>query len=262
MIKANLADLADRPSGTTAILPPIQERLQTRRAYQVELRKVLRGLAREVRETVIPALSQDRRLNADSETFFITLEEEAERLEAQALAAATILFRRESQAHTRRFIASVRSAVGVDLTAVILNEDLAQYLSDQATRNASLIKSLSQETINNIRQIVLNAKLNGTSITQVREELKRRFDISNRRATLIAFDQTAKLTSDLNRIRQEQAGVTSYRWLTAADERVRDLHRGLDGTVYEWDEATGAEGGARPGQPVRCRCVARGIVEF
>jgi uncharacterized protein with gpF-like domain len=43
---------------------------------------------------------------------------------------------------------------------------------------------------------------------------------------------------------------------------VGPLHRSLDGKVYEYGKPTGAEQGLPPGQPINCRCVARGIVEF
>ena len=96
----------------------------------------------------------------------------------------------------------------------------------------------------------------------LRARLKADFGIADKRAALIAQDQTAKLNSDLNRIRQEQAGVTSYEWRTSRDERVRERHRKLDGTVYKWGEPTGAEEGLPPGKPIRCRCVALGVVDF
>jgi SPP1 gp7 family putative phage head morphogenesis protein len=86
--------------------------------------------------------------------------------------------------------------------------------------------------------------------------------MSDNRAKLIARDQTAKLNSDLNRFRQDQAGVDKYVWRTSQDERVRARHRGLEGKVYEWGEPTGAEDGLPPGQPIQCRCVAQGVVEF
>jgi uncharacterized protein with gpF-like domain len=85
------------------------------------------------------------------------------------------------------------------------------------------------------------------------QTLQEQFGITDRRAK-IARDQTSKLNSDLNKIRQQQAGVTTY--------KVRERQRKLDGKSYKWGEATGVENGLPPGQPINCRCLARRIVEF
>lgn len=168
----------------------------------------------------------------------------------------------ESKRHTERFSKDVQAAFGIDLRAVVRQEDLGGYLDDAAARNTSLIKSLSQDTVKRIEQAVLAAKLDGRSARDLRKELQKQFGIVSRRADLIAQDQMAKLTADLNERRQQQVGVKEYDWLTSHDERVRPLHKSLDGTRYQWGKPTGAEDGLPPGKPIRCRCVAIGVVEF
>mgnify|MGYP000156213867 CR=1 FL=1 len=78
----------------------------------------------------------------------------------------------------------------------------------------------------------------------------------------VTIIKVGKFNADLNRIRHEQAGVTEYEWMTSRDERVRARHRKLHGTVYTYGKPTGAESGLPPGQPIRCRCVARAVVRF
>lgn len=141
-------------------------------------------------------------------------------------------------------------------------EDLTDYLRIAATRNAGLIKGLSADAVKRVQETVTTALINGTPVRQLQGQLTEQLRISDRRAQLIAQDQMAKLNSDLNRIRHEQAGISEYIWTTAHDERVRPLHRSLDGKKYRYGESTGAEGGAAPGQPVRCRCVAVAVVQF
>ncbi|WP_442880212.1 minor capsid protein [Aurantimonas sp. A2-1-M11] len=63
-------------------------------------------------------------------------------------------------------------------------------------------------------------------------------------------------------MRHQQAGVASYVWMSSRDERVRERHRALDGKEYRYGEPAGAEQGLPRGQPIQCRCVARGIVEI
>ena len=159
-------------------------------------------------------------------------------------------------------MATAKRALGINLSAVVRDEDLADYLQAAVARNTSLIQSLSDDIVKRIEQTVYTNSIAGNSVTTLRKSLQAQFGITDRRARLIARDQTGKFNSDLNKIRQQQAGVTSYVWLTAHDERVRPLHKKLDGNTYKWGEPTGAEEGLPPGQPINCRCVARGVVEF
>jgi hypothetical protein len=55
-------------------------------------------------------------------------------------------------------------------------------------------------------------------------------------------DLTEKVAQELN--------IETYRWRTMRDERVRDTHRALEGTIRTWDQYP------RPGQEENCRCWA------
>jgi SPP1 gp7 family putative phage head morphogenesis protein len=77
-------------------------------------------------------------------------------------------------------------------------------------------------------------------------------------AALIARDQISKLNGQLNKARQEAAGITSFVWETRMDSRVRPAHAALQGRTFKW--ADGANG-LIPGQPINCRCWARAVVD-
>lgn len=167
----------------------------------------------------------------------------------------------EAKLHTKKWREHVDRTLGVDISAVVRDEDLEAYLDAAATRNTNLIRSLGDRAVARSKQIILDAILQGQSVPDTRKKLVEAFGIADSHAQLIARDQTAKLTSDLNRIRHEQAGVERYTWRTSLDERVRPRHKKLEGVVYDYGEATGAENGLPPGQPIQCRCVAQAIVE-
>lgn len=270
MLRYSLAKLAKRPKGSTTILPPVNVRLSAEKQYLTALRSMLAQVATQTRETVIPLYEAEqaqkraaRALMADADrTWFAGLDALVSQLARLASTTVNRILDLEAQRHTESFMAVAKRALGIDLRAVVTQEDLADYLQAAVARNASLIKSLGDDVLKRVEQTVYANSIAGNSVTTLRKALQEQFGIVDRRAKLIARDQTSKLNSDLNRIRQEQAGVTSYSWMTAHDERVRPLHRSLDGKTYKWGEATGAEQGLPPGQPVNCRCVARGIVEF
>lgn len=245
-----------------AILPPIEERLTTTRLYQAALRKMLQAVINETRDAIIPSYRPERLTrDADSSTF-TRLRQLTAALSATATQTVEGILGLEASRHTETFKSQVRRVAGVDISAVVSQEDLTEYLRQAAARNASLITSLGDDVLKRVEQTVLNASINGASVKSLKGLLVEQFGIVGRRADIIARDQTAKMVSDLNRIRQEQAGITTYSWATSQDERVRPLHKTLDGKVYEWGKPTGAEGGAPPGQPVLCRCVARAIIDF
>lgn len=75
-------------------------------------------------------------------------------------------------------------------------------------------------------------------------------------AALIARDQVSKLNGQLNRARQEAAGITEFIWETQRDSRVRPAHQDRQGRKYKWADAD-----VIPGQPIQCRCWARAVVD-
>jgi SPP1 gp7 family putative phage head morphogenesis protein len=273
MIRYDIAQVAARKKprarGTTANLPPVHGSVGCEQSYYRALRKMLSGIRNAIARDILPALASERRqqrlerrLRDVEEGSFAGIRALTAELTRQANSTVERILQLESERHTTQFMQSAHKALGVDLTAVVRQEDLGDYLRAAAARNTSLISSLSTNTVKQVEQAVLAAGIRGDSVQALKAVLTNQLGIADRRAQLIARDQTAKLNSDLNKIRQQQAGIDRYTWLTSHDERVRPLHQGLDGKVYDWGKPTGAEDGLPPGQPIQCRCVARGIVIF
>lgn len=268
MIRYRLTTLVEgRRKGSTVQLPVIAGTLAAERAYLKALRMVLREMARETRENIVPLavaeMQANRAMMSDADrSWFRRLLEMSIDLAISAEGMVGRILGLEAERHTERFMETAKRAMGVDLVAVVRREDLGDYLTAAGLRNASLIKGLADDTVKRVQQTVTNAVINGRSAADLRKDLTRQFQFSDRRARLIARDQIAKTNSDLNRIRHQQAGVTEYTWRTSADERVRPRHRDLEGKVYKYGEPTGAEEGLPPGQPIQCRCIAQAIVTF
>jgi SPP1 gp7 family putative phage head morphogenesis protein len=266
----SMAKISGRKKGDRVILPPVNVRLSAEKQYYAALRLMLTQAAAEVRQGIIPKYQSEQAQNrlqrsyqADaSNDWFITLKALVNQLQRVASDTVNRILNLEAERHTDAFMASAKRSLGIDLKAVVRQEDLDDYMRAATARNTSLITSLGDDVVKRVEQTVYSNSIAGNSATTLRKALQEQFGITDRRAKLIARDQTSKFNADLNKIRQQQAGVTSYSWMTAHDERVRPLHRSLDGKTYKWGEATGAEQGLPPGQPILCRCVARGIVEF
>jgi SPP1 gp7 family putative phage head morphogenesis protein len=158
--------------------------------------------------------------------------------------------------------------VGVDLLGV----DLVRGGVEQAALDAwaadgvSYIRKVPQERLTNLAKRVSEAVAKGERWETMREDIRAELGVGERHLELIARDQVAKLNGRITQALQEAAGVTSYRWRAARDERVRATHRAVDGQVFTW--ASGGPPGvafyggrAHPGQAGQCRCTAEPVVD-
>lgn len=231
--------------------------------YLKAMRVMLRGILKEFDAAYALSNGIDKFVtDAPSATFWEYLRRAADKLVSVATNTVNRIVNLESQRNTKQFVNIAKETLKIDLSAVVKQADLSAYLLQNATRNANLIKNISDDFISKIQEMVTQSTLNGESHAILWKKLAKQFGFSDRRAKLIARDQIGKLTADLNRARQLQAGITKYVWTTSLDERVRPLHQTLDGEIYDWGEPTGAEDGLPPGQPIQCRCLARPIIEL
>jgi SPP1 gp7 family putative phage head morphogenesis protein len=142
---------------------------------------------------------------------------------------------------------------------------LEQHLDLFVTDNVSLIKSIPADQLADVKGVITRGARAGKHHTEVAAEIAAKFGVSRKRAALIASDQIGKLNGELNQIRQQGLGVRRYRWSSVQDQRVRERHKVLNGSIQEWavppivDTQTMERG--HPGQPIRCRCVAIPIVD-
>jgi len=260
----NLAQLA----GNTRplILRPIREREGAIIEYRIILTAVIRAIQAETRASVMPRYRTHRQRATDglvlddetAETWFVGLGAAAAIAASEAIAKMRLLFERERQAFTRRFIKTVKAGTKVALSpAVVPTDDLDAALRLAVQENAALIRSLSQDAVTRVERAVIDARRNRASVKKLRLILQREFGTGRSRAELIATDQIASMHADHTRIHAEAVGIGAYAWNTQNDGRVRPLHAPLQGHVYRFGQPTGAEGGQMPGKPIRCRCIAQ-----
>lgn len=265
-MKYDLAALVKARAPTrraSAQLPVISQSLALEKAYLALLRRLLQAAAQGIREIILPryrvvtAVTTD----ADAASFdqFRLLLASLVRTTSEQLQDLLAL---EGRRHTKAWMAAAKRAFSIDLSSVVSEQDLGGYLEAAGLRNAGLIRGLTDDLVKRVQTETTNGVIAGRPVSELQVVLKEALGVSDSRAQLIARDQTSKVTADLNQIRHEQAGVDTYIWRTSQDERVRPRHRDLEGKVYKYGEPTGAEEGLPPGQPIRCRCIAQGVVEF
>jgi len=125
------------------------------------------------------------------------------------------------------------------------------------SNNVQLVTSLYTENIKKLRGLVTHSIIEGTPVQNIQEEIRKMQDISNNRAQTIARTETAKATSQLNRKRFKEIGVTRARWSTAHDDRVRLCHKDRDGKEYDIKKGCYSNCDKRflqTGEDFSCRC--------
>lgn len=147
--------------------------------------------------------------------------------------------------------------IGVQTSTVVPD---AQRLQAEWIRNSTDLIKATEDVRRRVEKIISDPLTQGRSVDDIRKLLEEQAGYARSRAELTARDQTLKLYGRIQEERQRAAGFTKYVWTTSLDERVREDHAKLDGTVQSWDDPpivdtrTGRRG--HPGFDFQCRCSA------
>lgn len=127
-----------------------------------------------------------------------------------------------------------------------------QTLEKWASDNLTMIKSLGNEQIASLEEVVQKGVQRGQTMTDIRKAIQaKNSEFTGWRAKLLARDQTGKLNGSLARTRSVAAGVDKYMWRGVLDQRERSSHESLEGSTRSWNG-----GGIIPGEEILCRCTS------
>lgn len=154
--------------------------------------------------------------------------------------------------------------LGFNLEFRYMSQKERQVFNAIVYENVNLIKSIASQCLTQVEGIVMRAIQNGFDLGTLTENLEHEFDVTHRRAAMIARDQTAKATNNLSRQRLMDYGITRGIWMhTSAGKTYRETHVEMDGTEYNiadgcFDEHEGRA--VQPAELVNCHCVCRPVV--
>ena len=164
---------------------------------------------------------------------------------------------------------TVHETLGLDIMDdYYLGEFYRQALQEWIDENVSLIKSIPQDTLSEMQNIVSQGFKTGATLTSIEKNIRTTYHNKRSSAKLIARDQIAKLNGQLTKQQQTDAGVNEYIWSDYGDSRVRESHHKLNGKRFRWDDPPIV---TPPGKPVRrchpgedyqCRCVALPVFDI
>ena len=257
------------------VLRPITATVAFEAALLAPTNRVLKRMAEQVTQDVLPAaISAKAQMMRDDLNWFEramrTLQDIADGLIDGFQSSWRDAFDTEDERNKRKFNEGLRSALGIDLGAVIQAEGIGNTIDAAVLRNVTLVRGLTQDVAKRLSAKLLDALTRGLNNRDIEKIITTEFGMARRRAKLIARDQAASFNGDLNRIRQQGMGVTEYVWSTSLDERVRGnpdgkypnarpSHWVREGKTFQWSSPP-SDG--HPGQPINCRCTARAVIEF
>ncbi|MCH5277751.1 MAG: hypothetical protein J1E80_07960 [Desulfovibrionaceae bacterium] len=130
--------------------------------------------------------------------------------------------------------------------------------------NVGLIKSIPRQYLEEVRGIVTNGVSMGRDLHYISEELGKRYAITQRRARMIARDQSDKATQAILRTFDDDMGVTEAIWVHLPGKySSRPTHKAMNGTRFNLKEGlydSAVKRNVLPGDLVNCRCSYRPII--
>lgn len=159
----------------------------------------------------------------------------------------------------KRLYGNFKKSFGFSMPRLIREEKLRPALDRHIYENVRLIKSIAPEHLDRVKNVISEGMTCGRTANDIRQEIRQGFGITERRARLIARDQTTKINGNLNHIRAVDAGITRYRWIGRDDALERASHVANNNKIFYWDKPPKT---GHPGQDYQCRCYAKLIIDL
>lgn len=125
-----------------------------------------------------------------------------------------------------------------ELLGKVIPNQLRQVVNALIAENVSLIKSIPAQYLERIQGAISRAISGSAPFGQLRRQIVKYGQMSERRAKLIAGDQVRKAFTSINVQKFNQLGIQKVQWVhTGAGKTYRDYHHRM------WDGVSGIEDG-------------------
>lgn len=236
---------------------------QVKRDIDAELMPLIRRLASQYVQDAAPVATAD----AWSDIIISAMQFLFARWQSQPVSAGAQRIASEFvQASLKKGERDLKKSAGIDVFSG--SQQMQDYLRAAAQQNAQLITSIPQKYLEEVQTLVMANMRSGMRPGYIEKALQDQFGVTQRRAKMIARDQTGKIQGELAERQQRDSGFEYFQWLDSDDSRVRDRHRVIAEKVtaygpgvYRWDNLPLSQDGVpiRPGSDYQCRCASRPV---
>lgn len=156
---------------------------------------------------------------------------------------------------------------GLSIKTSSISPEVIEILNATTIENVALIKSISQQYLSGVQQAVMRSITVGGGLQDLVPYLQKSKEITERRARMIALDQTRKAFNNINKGRMDKLGIKEFEWLhSGGSNEPRKKHIAMSGKIFSLDnlpiidDNTGERG--IPGQAINCRCRMLPVIKF
>lgn len=254
-------------------LRPVRPNLGIEATYKRRLLTLIRDMAGSVEHWLCAAYRKTPPVMAQDATPAKELQDAVNKLSRQWQRrfdeAAPLLARYFSTAVMNRSDAVLRRILREAGISVRFQMSAAMRDVFEATvaENVSLIKSIPQQYLTEVEGMVQRSVAAGRDLRTLVRDLRSRYNITEKRARLIALDQNNKATSMLQKARQTELGLEEGVWLHShAGKEPRPTHLANHGKKFSisagwYDPDPRVRRRIMPGELINCRCTWRVVVK-
>jgi len=159
---------------------------------------------------------------------------------------------------------------GLSLKTSIITPEIEDVSKAIIAQNVSLIKSIPDEYFKNVTGVVMRS-ISGAGTFDLVRELDKYAGMTERRAKLIALDQTRKAYSLIAKAKMEALQVKKFEWLhTGGSQHPRDSHIKMNGMIFSFENLIAEQKAINiperdlgfPSVPPYCRCRALPVFDL
>ena len=134
------------------------------------------------------------------------------------------------------------------------------------SENVNLIRSIPQKFLTDVQSQVWQSVMKGAKQSQLAQGIREKYDLSWRRAALIARDQNNKAKAVMEEARRSELGIDEAIWMHSGggkEPRPEHVKWGAQKKRYKIREGmySSVDGAyVWPGTAISCRCTSRSII--
>lgn len=160
---------------------------------------------------------------------------------------------------------------GLSLKTGVVSEGVKNVSTAIIAENVSLIKTIPQDYFKNITGAVMRSITTGNGLADLIPEINKYSKTTERKAKLMALDQTRKAYNNINKQRMTNVGIKSFQWVHSyGGAQPRESHMKIDRHIFSFanleqeQAALGVPEADRglPSMPINCRCTMNPVIDF
>lgn len=160
---------------------------------------------------------------------------------------------------------------GLSLNTGVIPAGLEEVSEAVVLENVSLIRSIPAKYFDDISGAVMRSISTGQGLRDLVPEIQKYHGITERRAKLIARDQTRKAYNFINKEKLKSLGMRKFEWIhSGGGQHPRKSHQAMGGNIYSFDDLPQINKDnpkespvyGIPGQAINCGCTMNPVIEF